>query len=513
MAKKQKASRAIVAGAGIGVLLIVIIPVLFFVFGVGNAEVLPQDTDPDPFEIPIDQIDTNDEIIDQIDDVICGGGGSEDTIINVDLAGEVIFDPTDDPCIPLGETPSPDEEVTPDEITDMVDELNDMVIDPPIINQTTSEDPPIVQTCDQNPDSPLCEIISPSTSIQLISKVTKTDSDGMTTITEEAFEITSLAFLVEEDTDRDFRTGFLNFELFLKGLPNTNYDGTGKVDLFVGEQSIFTEPTIIRVDSISDNEGMVQILFVSPTGTTSNELLFTFDDQFNKFTNEQVTPIIFNLVDLSVSDQTDDFSLVDQDLFTMDIARDDIKLIITDETGGTGRVYPTDSKIVIRTTTNVIYGEYCYIYAQLDGQPAIGSTKLGSPCLEESNTIRGTTVIAGTAPAPSVTGIILLSADGQLLLTKAGGTGLIFDELVTRNANYTLLISSPELTSNLIFGKSQETKSFTCIAEATPTFQIQWFTTGNVGNCGRGGCNYYILQSPSGISIGETTCNLPTESP
>ncbi len=510
MAKKQKLSRGIVAGAGIGVLLIVIIPVLFFVFGVGNAEVLPQQTDPDPFEIPIDQIDTNDEIIDEIDDVVCGGGGSEDTIINVDQAGEVIFDPTDDPCIPLGETPSTLEDVTPDEITDMIDELNDMVIDPPIVNQTTSEDPPIVQTCDQNPDSPLCEIISPSTSIQLVSKVTKTDSDGMTTVTEEAFEITSLAFLVEEDTDRDFRTGFLNFELFLKGLPITMYEGTGKVDLFVGEQSISTEPTIIRVDSISDSEGMVQILFVSPTGTTSNELLFTFDDQFNKFTNEQVTPIIFNLVDLSITDQTDDFSLVDQDLFTMDIARDDIKLIITDESGGTGRVYPTDSKIVITTKSNVVYGTSCYIYQQLAGQPAIGSTILGSPCL---TTFGQASVIAGTAPAPSVTGIILLDADGQLLLTKAGGTGLIFDELVTRNANYTLKTSSPDLTSNLIFGKSQETKSFTCIAEATATLAIKWIVTGNTSRCGDGGCNYYILQSPSGISIGKTTCNFPTESP
>jgi len=506
LARKNSISPRIVGGIiGGGVVLVVVVPVVFFVLGFGNDDVLPP-TDIE-LEIPIDDT-INEEIIEQIDEVICGGGGTGDDTINVNQQNEVIFDPTDDPCIPLGETPSPDEEVTPDEITDMLEELNDMVIDPPIVNETTSEDPPIVQTCDQNPDSLLCEIISPSTSIQLISKVSKTDSNGMTTVTEETFEIVSLAFLVEEDTDRDFRTGFLNFELFLKGLPNTNYEGTGKVDLFVGNQTVFTEPITIRVNEISDSEGMVQISFVSPTGTTSNELLLTFDDQFNKFVNEQVTPIIFNLVDLSISDQTDDFSLVDLDLFTMDIARDDIKLIITDESGGTGRVYPTDSKIVITTKSNVIYGKHCYIYAQLSGQPAIGNTRLGSPCLEQFGT---SNLLAGTAPAPSVTGIILLDADGQLLLTKAGGTGLIFDELVTRNANYTLKTSSPDTTSNLIFGKSQETKSFTCIAEATATLVIKWVVTGNTSRCGAGGCNYYILQSPTGISIGATTCNFPTD--
>ena len=53
MAKKKGATRILTGIAGIGVLIAVIIPVMFFVFGVGNAEVLPQETDPDPFELPI----------------------------------------------------------------------------------------------------------------------------------------------------------------------------------------------------------------------------------------------------------------------------------------------------------------------------------------------------------------------------------------------------------------------------------------------------------------------------
>ncbi len=311
MAKKTTGKTILIAVVG---LTIVAITPLFLLFAGIEVPVIGKvyadaigivvQVDPEGFEIPVseeEQIQTNQEIIDQINNLLCGGGGGAGNpdLIQVSSDGTIILDPNQDACIPLGETTSPEEELTPEEIEELIKKLQEMLIDPPIVNQTTSEDPPIEQLCDIEPDNPLCQIISPSNSIQLVTKVSKTDSVGMTTVSEEAFEILSLAFLVEEDTDRDFRTGFINYELFLKGLPNTNYDGTGKVDLFVGLQSIFTEPTIIQVNGMSDNEGMIQIVFVTPTGTTSNELLFTFDDQFDKFVNEQITSIRLNLVDLS----------------------------------------------------------------------------------------------------------------------------------------------------------------------------------------------------------------------
>ncbi len=512
--------------AGIALTIVILTPLLLLFVGIevpiiGKAYadalgILPQ-VDPEQFEIPIseqEQIQTNQQIIDQINDLLCGGGGGtgDPDLIQISSDGSIILDPNGEACIPLGETTSPEEELSPEEIEELIKKLQDMLVDPPIVNQTTSEDPPIEQSCDIDPDNPLCQIISPSNSIQLITKVSKTDSDEMTTVTEEAFEVPAFAFLVEEDTDRDFRTGFLNYELFLKGLPNTNYDGTGKVDLFVGQQSIFTEPTTIEINGISDEDGMIQIQFVSPTGTTSSILLFTFDDHFDKFVNEQTTLIRLNLVDISVSDQTENFSLVDQDVFTMDIARDDIKLIIIDETGGgTDRVYPTDSRIVITSKAKTIKGTSCLIYKSLVDQLGEGCSarNLSCPCFGTSIGIGTNNVVAGTTSAPSITGINLFDQNGLLLLSKLGGSGVVFNELVTRNENYTIDILSPIISTDLSFGKPQETQSYTCVAEGTPRHKINIVRTGVTDRCGAGLCNYYYYIVTDGVTTRATTCNFP----
>lgn len=514
MARKKSGTnnRAIAGIIGGIVVLLVVVPVVLLVFGVGF------DTSPaEGFEIPVsdqEQIETNQQLIDQANDLLCGGGGTGDPDPLEQLAsdGSVIFDPNQDPCIPLGETPSPEEEVSPEEIDEMLMEIEEMIIDPPIVNQTTSEDPPLEQSCDIDPDNPLCQIISPSNSLQIISKVEKTDSQGITTVSEEIFEVPALAFLVEDPTDRDFRTGFINFQLFLKGLPNTMYVGTGKVDLFVGNQSIFTEQTSIEINGISDADGMVQIQFVSPTGTLSDALLFTFDDEFDKFGNEQVTLMRLNLVDLSVSDETENFSLVDHDVFTLDIARDDIKLIIIDETGGTDRVYPTDSRIVITSKAKTIRGTQCLIYQSLVNQLGTGCSarNLSCPCFGTSIGIGTNNVVAGTTSPPSITGINLFDQFGQFLLSELGGSsGVVFDELVTRNENYTLEILSPIMSSDLSFGKAQETQSYTCVAEGTPRHKITRTVTGVTDRCGAGLCNYYYYIVTDGVTTRATTCNLP----
>ncbi len=509
--KKSGINNRVIAGViGGGVILVVVVPVLILVFGVGF------DTSPqaEGLEIPVsdqEQIDTNQQLIDQANNLICGGGGTGDPDqFQIASDGSVIFDPNQDPCIPQGETPSPEEEVSPEQIDEMIDELEEMIIDPPIVNQTTSEDPPLEQSCDIDPDNPLCQIISPSNSIQLISKVEKTDSQGITTVSEEIFEVPALAFLVEDPTDRDFRTGFLNFQLFLKGIPDTMYVGTGNIDIFVGNQS--AKPTPIEINGISDTDGMVQIQFVSPTGTLSDALLFTFDDEFDKFVNEQTSLIRLNVIDISVSDQTENFSLVDQDVFTLDVARDDIQLIITDETGGTSRVYPTDSRIQIISKANTIKGTQCLIYKKLAFQLFQGcrARTTSCPCFGSTIGLGTNNVVAGTAPPPTITGINLFDQNGQFLLSQLGGSsGVVFDELVTRNENYTIEILNPIISSDLSFGKPQQTQSFTCIAEATPRHKISVTTTGTTDRCGSGGCNYYYYIVTDGITIRQTTCNLP----
>lgn len=488
MAKKQKLSRIIIAGAGLGVLIAVIFPVMFFVFGVGNNNIHPQSTS-NALEIPFtnEDIKKNEQIVNDINNIICPDG-SKGTQEN--------------PCVTTDD---------PFTVQKKIDEKELEVIDPSLItNQTTSEDPPITQTCDQDPENILCQVITPSTSLKLKSKVTKIDSSGLSTIEEKTFDIPSLAFLVEEQTNRDFRKGFLILELQIIADPNTKLDATGEFDVLINGRSILTQPVSVKEVGITDSSGGLRLSFLSPTGQPSPDFSFSFDKSFTLFENEKINIIELKINKLDITkEDVDKYSLVDQTLFDIDITRNDQQLIITDEQGGTLRVYPTDSKIILTTSANNIYGTTCllrtYGYVGLTGNP---SGNKPSDCYSSINN----KVLAGIAPAPSVTGIILLDADGKLLTTKAGGTGQIFNELVTRNANYTLKTSSPDLTSKLSFGKSQETKSYTCISTGTVKYTTTTTVTGlDTTMCGRSynQCSYYIYLKTNGFTLGATQCNFP----
>ena len=515
MAKKKSGlNNRIVAGIiGAIVVLVVVVPVLQLVLGV--------DIFPESFEIPVSeqvQIQTNQQIIDEVNNLLCGGGGGtgDPNLIQISSDGTIILDPNQVACIPLGETESIGEEVSPEEIDEMVMEKEEMIIDPPIMNKTTSEDPPIVQLCDQEPENILCQVTQVVSALRLESVVTKIDSTGLSTSNLGVFEIPSLAFLVEDPTDRDFRTGFLELTLRILADEGTRFDVTGTFDVLVNNQTVLSEQIPIQASGIIDESGGLPLSFLSQTGLPSPLFTFDFNANFDNFINEEVNLLEFKVNLLEVTKQDDQFSLVDQTLFEIDIARDDIQLIIVDEQLQTLRVYPTDSRILINTKANTIKGTQCLIFQWLDGGIISGCGKANTscPCIgTDPPTNKLFNVVAGTAPAPSVTGIILLNSQGQLLTTSAGGTGQIFDELITRNANYTLKTSSPDLTSNLSFGKPQETQSYTCVAEGTAIQKVTVTVTGNTGSCGRGGCNYYYYLVTDGFRIGQTTCNLPTESP
>jgi hypothetical protein len=114
-----------------------------------------------------------------------------------------------------------------------------------------------------------------------------------------------------------------------------------------------------------------------------------------------------------------------------------------------------------------------------------------------------------------MTGVILLDNDGKVLVTKPGGTGEFFNELVTRNQNYTLTISSPaQFTGHLSYGKTQETKSYSCWQTGTPKYansNSYWSGAvsgcGFTGTCGNFAYTYYL--SPNGYNLGAVQCNLP----
>ena len=203
----------------------------------------------------------------------------------------------------------------------------------------------------------------------------------------------------------------------------------------------------------------------------------------------------------------------------------DQKILITNEEGITERVYPSDSRIVITTLTNDIFGNQCLIGTYIrqacptsaecigyvkGGCVATGTCSIRSPCMDGNPPER---VLAGTALAPTLSGINLLDSEGRLVATALGGTGKVFDELLTRNANYTIQITKgyPPISADLSYGKSQETQSYTCQDNASAIQQVIISTkSGTIGT------SYYYYITTNGISPGNletvalrTQCNFP----
>lgn len=515
---KRSISRTIVAGAGIGVLIAVIFPVMVFVFGVGNPNVLPQDTDPDPFEIPVIPQPDIDPIIEN-PELFCNIPQSE-----LQKIAECEFQTQDEKQVgqqnlPVDECSQVNREsveICGAEIDQLLFELQEDAqpdIDPiPEEPVETSIDDPFTQICDQTPDLIIC---GDSRSLELITRVVKTDSQGLQTTVEERTIFTRLQFFVENATNRDFSTGLLQFELQVKGDPEFKYTGTGKIDLLIGTQSIFSQPVNVRVDGTADSEGKIDVLFISPTGSTSDLLLFNFEQNFQKFNDESVTPIRLHVVELNISGERDqNFAIVDEDLFTMDIARDDIQLLITDEQGIKSRVYPSDSRLIVNSKTNTSEPALIGLTRVRTFESTFYGNGLGCSQFQliSDRTFTLTTQVTSTVPAPTLTGITITNEEGSIVNSRASGGSYSFNEL-TRNQNYTLKLTNPNITSEpLDYGKSQETKTFECRQQGTTNVKGVSVTQGNTGICG-----YYEIRSstvlntdsPVTVTPNSITCNIP----
>lgn len=527
---RKGTSRLIVAGAGIGVLIAVIIPVMIFVLGVGNPNVLPQDTDPDPFEIPITCLEGQminsdgicvpdfNEIIDE-PELFCDIPESElQKIAECELQtqDERQVGEQNLPADECSQVSRESVEFCGAEIDQLIFELTkDAEPDTEPIPQEppeTSIDDPYTQICDQTPDLIIC---GDSRSLDLIVRVLKTDSTGKQTVVEETTPFTRFAFLVENATDRDFRTGSLQFEVRINGDTDFQYSGTGKIDLLIGTQSIFLQPIDVRVDGTGDQDGNVDLLFISPTGSTSDLLLFDFDKNFEKFNDESVTPIRLHVIELNVSGEREqNFAIIDEDVFTMDIARDDIKILIQNEQGITSRVYPSDSRLIVNSKTSTSE----QAFTGLTRIRAFESTFYGNGLgcsqfkLVSDRTFTPSTPVTSTVPAPTLTGITILDEEGRVVDTRSSGGSYSFNEL-TRNQNYTVKLTNPNISSEPIeYGKSQKTVSFECRQEGTTNITTETVTVGNTNICG-----YYEVRStrvlntanPVTVTPNTITCNIP----
>lgn len=476
MARKNgllKNKPIILAAAGGGLVLVVLVAV--FIFGFGFDFVNPKTNTK---ILTVEQQEKNEQIFIDVNDII-------------DSAPTTGTDP---------ETGQNVVELTVEE-EEMIEELLDEVIPEEPTNQTqTSDDPPLEQICDEL-DLGCGSSVPP---LQLMSKITKIDSNGEQEIVEGSFDVSALSFFIEDVSGKDYQTGRLIIELNLKADPMTQLTGSGKVEIRIGSQVV--NNLDVTLSGTTDVNGIIKVLFIGPS-VNSETFTFEFANNFNSFANESVTPIKVVMTELNITGDTQNYELLNQELFTMDIARDDTQIIIIDEQGAEQRVYPTDSVVKVSSTSITKSGKVC---ATRQTSKACGScTSVVTTGTIPTELVPGFTVNClqgiqsasfGSTTKPSISSITLFDNDNLVVGQSTGGnTGIIFNQLVTRNANYSITFLSPLLSKDLSFGKAQETQSYSCWYDGTPTVVPTSVCQSSIGGI--------CLQRIDGYGVGGVSTN------
>ena len=495
-----------------------------------------------PFEDPEDIMNEIKDVKDEIEDiieqpvVICSADSTEIELFaqcELKTRGEVVVivpptgvDPeTFEPCSGINPTTVLDCSIAVDQkITELLASLEP---EPePSLPPETSIDPPEVQLCDIEPDNPLCGTIFPEpNSVSLIADIVKVSSANERFEVTETFDLILASIFVEETTDIDFRNGFIEIELFIQSEPQVELTGTGEFDIVIGQTSIFSLPIDLLIDGTTDIDGRIPIQIVGTTGIPSNEFRLDISKQFNKFTNEQITNININVKQLDVQQIQEivcittpcnpiisDFTISDVTVFSIGILRDDILILIVDEEGITQRVFPSDSRIVVLTKTSkseeyftgriqrTVFDSTFYGNGQGCSQLFIVSST--------SNTAQKSSF--ATVPAPTISGVTIMDTGNNILASASGGSGIVldFDEL-KRNENYLLTIVSPSVSGDLVYGQAQETKTASCVQQATVTTTVTRSTTGNC-SVACGSCTQTTYQVFGSLNLGKIQCDIPT---
>jgi len=532
MAKRKINKLYLVGGAG-GIVAAVLIAV--FVFGIGF-DLLPFVSADDVVPTPLttQEMQENEQILIDINEVT----NDPDSFCSVNIdaltqclsqtRGEVVVDvvPDADPStfIECGITEETANRCS-EQIDQIIRELNAEIIDPPPIPPPDSSPvEPIGQICD------LLDLdCGPKPPIKLETIVLKTDSAGFSDTVESTIDVPQLSFFIEDvvNATRDFQTGQLEMIITVIGEPNTLYIASGNLNVIIGTEIVNEIPLTFEISTgtLSGSEGQLFMQFVGPTGIPSPSFLFQFMPNFDKFLNGQTTLLDFVITDLIVDFVDPEtgvkFGIVDTSIFSMSIARDDIKLLVLDEQGQTIRVYPSDSRIVLSTVTGrtpsyttcttlvQTFSSTFYGNGLGCSQPFLASTQgNGVDCLSSIRSNKGISI-----PPPTISGISVFDSESNTITTGTSGSGTVLDyNLLTRNQNYTLSVSSLNIvSSDLEYGKTAETKSYQCSQEGTARLTTSRTTSGNC-NTACGSCAIYtgiILNAVDPVIEGAISCNIP----
>ncbi|MCP6727447.1 MAG: hypothetical protein KJI69_05560 [Patescibacteria group bacterium] len=252
-----------------------------------------------------------------------------------------------------------------EKVTAQLAQIEDQVGDTVEVNvsvgagEDLSELPQIVTSSDsigtQLRDESLLPDASPS--FLLNADITKIDSTGHATKSTVSFAFTPLAF-VEDTTNIDFSEGFIEVRMEIEGEENVNAVLTGDFDVLIAGTTIFSNPLTLKVDQpVTDSDGKSTVLFVDPLGRENEIYTFSFEDNIDLFPDGQLTELTFEIRNVRLLSNSDQFALDNSEFFSMVINHDSSKTVIVNEKGESSLVSLLDNQLTISALPKSIEGD------------------------------------------------------------------------------------------------------------------------------------------------------------
>lgn len=315
MAKKG-INRIVIAGLGVGVLIAVIVPVMFLVFGIGvEFEIVFTDIDEFIDQYPVETLPFEKELI--LETEI-----GEEIVIETEQFTEIV-EVIDQ--FPVGTLP-----------VEQTVEIFEMV-------ENSGEIPPEVPTL---------------TEVTLITETTKVDSEGNLFFETTETEFFLFTLFVEDISNIDFSKGRIETSLKIRSDPNTQISGQANFEILIANQTIFTQPQKIEVSGITDVDGILEIDFVNPIGLLSKQFLLNIEEQTPKIQFRGITQFQYIITDFVVTANNIDYQIDRAEIFSFNLFRDPNLILITDSGGEQIRVFPTDDRFLVQS----VGGKVCYTF-------------------------------------------------------------------------------------------------------------------------------------------------------
>lgn len=480
----------------VAVLLVVIVGLVAVMFGSQIASAFTDVVEQGFFEIPFPFSD-NPPIT------------SDDQLIDPDIAKTMDCDASLPDCDAQIKDDLPDFPPSPPVINPDLDLINktdnDELMDS--LNMTeSSDDPPIDQIID---------IIFEPQIIKVEANVVKIDSTLQRFNETLIFDIPFASLFVEDTSNIDFRNGFIELDLDVLTDPQTQINADGTFNVKINDIEIFPTDVGLQSNGLTDQDGKIKLKFIPfPLEITSDLFTFDFNANFEKFPDEKVSKLRFIIKTLNIDVGTEQNNgLLGQEIFSMDIFKDPIQILILDTQGNEIKSYPLDDRLLIRSDASSAICKITLNPPTSTGLPKAGGCSAPVRIGQTYDTTCGAgsgSVCVNFDPV-IMPKIRVLDVEGNLFTESfAGATGVIIDKNLFRNTNYTFTsdgvsVGGSPVDFTIITPKSQKNYSYKCWT-IQENFNYKRVTGGFNVATGYITWDYYTT-TPKGA--GTPICNFP----